>query len=140
MQEKIGVSILVFDQTKQKILLGKRKNTYKSGYYGLPGGKIELKEPLQQTVKRELKEETNLDAKTVTYLGVVRDFQETYNFIHFVFICTDYQGELTNREPDKCDGWIWCDLKRLPKLIVPGHQAAIHIFENPDRQSLREIF
>ncbi|HSX09701.1 MAG TPA: NUDIX domain-containing protein [Candidatus Saccharimonadales bacterium] len=137
--EKIGVIIIVLDEHKQKLLLGKRKNAYKAGYFGLPGGRIELEESLQEAVKRELLEETNLVAEHVTYLGVVRELQETYNFIHFVFLCESYSGELKNNEPDKCEGWEWHLPNELPEDILPGHLAGITIFKNPDGATLREL-
>ena len=76
--EKIGVVIIVLDETKQKTLLGKRKNAYKAGMYGAPGGRTGMKEPLSEAVGRELREETNLEAKNIKYLGIVRELQETY--------------------------------------------------------------
>ena len=27
---------------------------------------------------------------------------------------TDYEGEIVNTQPDKCEGWEWIDLNRLP--------------------------
>ena len=140
MQEHIGVVVIVLDETKTKLLMGKRKNAYLAGYFGLPGGRIEHEEPLQQTVRRELREETGLEAKEVKYLGVVRDHQKTHNFVHFVYLCISYQGTAENKEPEKCEGWLWCELTRLPKVIVPGHREAINIFQNPQSQTLREVF
>ncbi len=132
MHEHIGVAIIVFDKTKRKILLGKRKNAYKAGLYGLPGGRVELEESIEQTVRRELKEETNLEDQQITYLGVVRELQITYNFIHF-------DGEVVNQEPEKCEGWEWFKLDKIPEKILPAHLAAIDLFRNPNSPSLREL-
>jgi 8-oxo-dGTP diphosphatase len=139
MQEKIGVVIIVLDETKQHILLGKRKNAYMAGSYGVPGGRIELKEPIEETVKRELKEESNLVAEKVKYLGVVREQQVTYNFIHFIFLCEVYYGDLKNNEPDKCEGWEWHPLDSIPKNILPGHKAGINIFKSAEKSPLIEL-
>jgi 8-oxo-dGTP diphosphatase len=138
MHEHIGVAIIVLDKTKRKILLGKRKNAYKAGLYGLPGGRIELKESFEQTVRRELKEETNLNAQQITYLGVVRELQITYNFIHFVFLCESYIGEVVNQEPEKCEGWKWFKVDKIPEKTLPGHLSAIDLFKNPTN-SFREL-
>lgn len=129
MQEHIGVVILLLDETKQKLLLGKRKNAYKSGYYGLPGGRIEIEEPFEQAVKRELKEETNLKVINLYYLGVVRELQKTYNFLHFVFLCESYSGNIMNAEPEKCEGWEWISIDKLPVKMLAGHKAAINLFK-----------
>jgi len=126
------------DKTKTKFLLGKRKNAYMSGYYGLPGGRMELKESLWESVKRELKEETGLQAQQIKYLGVVRELQSTYNFIHFAFLCEKYAGEVTNTEPEKCEGWEWFELDEIPQQTLPGHLAGIDIFKD-STLSLREL-
>ncbi len=139
MPETIGVVIITLDETKKKILLGKRKNAYKAGMYGMPGGRIELKEAFEDTVVRELKEETNLDAQDITYIGVVRELQESYNFIHFIFLCESYTGTLTNSEPEKCEGWEWHSLDTLPKDILPAHMAGIDLFNDPDNPPLVEL-
>lgn len=138
MPEKIGVVIIVLDKKKQKLLLGKRKNAYKAGMHGLPGGRMELKESLFDSAKRELKEETNIDVEELHYIGVIRELQETSTFIHFAFLCTNYKGEAENAEPGKCEGWEWFDPDEIPANILPGHKEAIEIFKHPEIP-LREI-
>jgi 8-oxo-dGTP diphosphatase len=137
MPEKIGVVVIVIDKEK-KLLLGKRKNAYKAGMYGLPGGRMELKESLYDSAKRELKEETNLNSNKLTYIGVIRELQEISTFIHFAFVCTDYHGGPENAEPEKCEGWEWFSPDEIPADILPGHLAAIEIFKDQETP-LREI-
>lgn len=97
--EHIGVCILVLNKDKKSILLGKRINSYNAGTFGLPGGRLEGNESLFKCVQRELFEETDLEAKNAEFIGVVRDFQEHYNFIHFAYICTDYTGNIQQKNP-----------------------------------------
>lgn len=130
LHQPIGVCVIVLDKTKKKVLLGKRKNAYGEGMWGLPGGRMELKEKLEDAAKRELLEETNLIAKKIIFIGVVRELQETYNFIHFGFLCEKYEGKLINKEPDKLEEWLWFDLIDLPKDILPGHNAILDIYIN----------
>ena len=111
-----------------KILLGKRKNSYMSGFYGLPGGRIELSEKLVDGAKRELIEETGIKADSLEYVGVVRDFQDNYSFTHFAFLCKDFNGEPKLSEPEKCEAWEWFNPKEIPENILPGHKAAIEMF------------
>ena len=124
-QEHIGVCVIVLDKDKKQLLLGKRLNSYKAGTLGLPGGKIELEEPLEECGKRELQEETSLQGKNLQYVGVVRELQKSYNFIHFVFSCDEYDGLPQTVEPEKCEGWNWYPFESLPKNILPGHKAAL---------------
>lgn len=134
--QPIGACILVINDQNQ-ILLGKRKNSYKAGYFGIPGGRVEVGESLFETAKRELAEETSLTAVNLEYLGVVKENQGEWDFIHFVFICCQWQGEVQTVEPDKCEGWQWYDLSTLPSSILEGHQAAIQLL--PQKMTLIEL-
>lgn len=72
-QQSIGVCAILFN-TAGEVLAGKRKNSYKAGLYGLPGGRVEVNEPLVAAIKREVWEETglNFDENSFTYVGVIR--------------------------------------------------------------------
>ncbi len=126
--EHIGVCVIVLDPQTNKILLGERVNAYKAGYFGLPGGRIEMKETAQDAAVREVVEETGLQVDNLDYIGVVREFQDTYNFIHFGMATSSYKGVVTNPESHKCKGWEWYSLDTLPEKILPGHRAIIDMF------------
>lgn len=141
-QLSMGVCIVIFDG-KKRILLGKRKNNYQSGSYGLPGGRVELGESLSAAALRELQEETGLIAYEMSYVGVVRETQEETNeFIHFAFTSNDYEGEVENIEPDKCEGWEWLSLDDLDKSkILPAHFEAVRLCLEPHQQfNLRDLY
>lgn len=128
MEQTIGVSIILLDETKTMLLLGKRINCYKAGHFGLPTGRVEQNEPIEIAAKRELLEETSLNALSLTYLGVAREFQGDHNFVHFAYICQEFHGTVTNQETEKCESWNWYTFDQLPDPILPGHQAAITMF------------
>lgn len=107
LQQPIGVCIAVIDPTSERVLMGKRLRAYKAGWYGLPGGRVDVGEPLIECVKRELWEETSLQGQGFTYLGTVREFQQSYDFIHFAFLCQKFTGRVRLTEPDKCEKWEW---------------------------------
>lgn len=138
MEEHIGVSIIVLDKTG-RVLLGKRRNGYKAGTYGFPGGRIETREKLSECGKRELFEETGLIAKSLSYLGVIRELQTDYNFIHFVYTCDKFSGIPSNSEPEKCEGWEWYSMENLPENILNGHKAALEIYLNKKTPALKDI-
>jgi 8-oxo-dGTP diphosphatase len=137
--QSIGACILVLNPKQTHILLGKRKNAYKAGWYGVPGGRIEIGEKIEGTVRRELMEETNLDAVEFQYVGVIKEHQGEYDFVHFAYVCTKFGGELQVSEPDKCEAWEWFPLNNLPKDILPGHKAAVDMFVHPEKGTLRDI-
>ena len=126
--EHLGVFIIVIKDGR--VLLGKRKNAYKSGLYGCPGGRLELTESLIDCAKRELLEETGVKALDLEYLGVIRELQDGYNFIHFGFVCRSYAGEVKVSEPDKCESWKFFDIDQIPANTLPAHKASIELFKS----------
>ena len=131
--QPIGTAIIILN-TNNQILLGKRKNTFKAGHYGLPGGRIKKGEKLINAVNRELLEETNLKAKNTRSLVVIKEWQENedQDFVHFLFVCTDWTNTLQLMEPDKCEGWEWFNVDALPQNILPGHLAGINYLKNKE--------
>jgi 8-oxo-dGTP diphosphatase len=128
MPQPIGACAILINPAGQ-ILLGKRKNSYKAGYYGLPGGRIELNESITSCIEREVFEETSLKLDTLEYLGVVRENQSEYDFIHFIFVARSVTGMPHLAEPEKCAGWEWKDLASLDiETVLPGHAAALRLF------------
>ncbi|MCD8484743.1 NUDIX domain-containing protein [Candidatus Woesebacteria bacterium] len=117
----------VLTNSKNEILLGKRKNSYKAGFYGLPGGRIELNEKVTNAISREVMEETGLTGLDFTFLGIVRENQDAYDFVHFVFQAEVHDQEVTLCEPGKCEGWEWFDPAHLQE-VLPGHAAAVKLF------------
>ena len=128
-QEKIGVCVLLFNEHNE-ILLGERLNSYMEGYFGVAGGRLELRESLVECAKREVVEETGLSIEDFHYVGVVREFQENSNFIHFAFVAKIVEGQPQNKEPHKCKGWGWYPLDKLPQNVLPGHMAALSMYKN----------
>ncbi len=135
----IGTCVIVLDKRQTKLLLGKRINAYKAGMYGLPGGRVSYTELLTDGAIREFAEETGLQAKELTYVGVVREKQEGYSFIHFAFVCKTYQGTLEMKEPEKCEKWEWFSFNSLPENILPGHKAAIEMFLTKNGFPLKDL-
>jgi ADP-ribose pyrophosphatase YjhB (NUDIX family) len=124
--QPIGACVIILN-SEGKILLGKRKNSYKAGYYGLPGGRIEINEPLDAAIQREVQEETGLVLNNCEYVGVVRENQGDYDFIHFIYVAKNVDQVPQLIEPDKCEGWEWLDQSSTAQ-ILPGHQAALNLY------------
>ncbi len=132
----MGVCAILLNSQHQ-ILLSKRKNGYKAGCYGLPGGRIEINEPMNEAIFREVKEETTLAVTDLKYLSVVRENQGDYDFIHFVFVSHVSEAQTQLGEPDKCEGWEWHDVTENLAKVLPGHQAALKMWQN--QESLVDI-
>lgn len=65
----LTVDCVVVDPARG-VLMVRRKNPPFKGKYALPGGFVEIGETVEDAAKRELLEETNIAAKTLTLVGV----------------------------------------------------------------------
>ena len=119
----VPAAYLIMRQNR-KILLSKRANTgYMDGYYSLPAGHLDGAETPEQAAVREGLEETGviIDAKSLIFAHVrYRVAKESdYERVDFFFNCPEWDGEIKNMEPEKCDGLEWFDESDLPDNIVP---------------------
>lgn len=115
----VGVGALIFN-SKQQLLLTKRglKAKNEVGKWEIPGGQVEFNETLQQALKREIKEELDVEIEVVRLLHVVNHIilQEKQHWVSSTFICRIKKGTVAILEPDKCDEISWFDLKQAKKL------------------------
>lgn len=89
----VAVGGVIIDKDN-KILLVKRKNPPNKGSWAIPGGKVKFGETLEEAVKREIKEETNLDIKVKDLLAVVEIIKEGFHYIILDFLCEVTGGNL----------------------------------------------
>ncbi|MDN3504044.1 MAG: DUF1937 family protein [Rhabdochlamydiaceae bacterium] len=124
---KIGISVLVIHEGK--ILLGKRLNENGMGDWAPPGGHLEMNESIEECAKRELKEETNLEALSIHEGTWTNDIHSDQHYVTLTMIVNQFSGEVKNLEPHKCEEWKWFDYYDLPSplyismrnLIGKGH-------------------
>jgi len=124
-----GVAILVVKGNQ--LLLGRRMNTTHADFLALPGGQIDEGENILATAKRELHEETALEMIVGEVIAITSTRHKDGSlFFGFGVLCSEYQGELKNNEPEKCAGWEFYDLSNLPNDIFSSHQAFITNYLN----------
>lgn len=129
--EKFHVGANVFVVKDGKLLLGKRKNVYGAGSWGLPGGHLEYKESMKVAAKRELKEETGLSATDFEFVNLVNDTRHDEHYLQVGFLAKDVDsGEPVLKEPERCEEWKWFDLNDLPEPIFVSHKKQIESFKN----------
>ncbi len=108
-----------------KVLMLRRFNTgYGNGKYSLPSGHVEAGENFTQCMIREAKEEIGVDLETkkLKVAHVIHgDFGITKNNerVNTFFISEEWEGNIENMEPEKCDDLSWFDLNNLPENITP---------------------
>jgi 8-oxo-dGTP pyrophosphatase MutT (NUDIX family) len=130
-----AASAIIVDNSG-KILLQRRGEGESSNSWSLPGGIMELGERSQETVRREVKEETGLDVEIGRFVGVYATPELVYypnsdacQMVTQVFECKIIGGKL------KADGHetlelVYFDLKDRPKLFRPHLERALGDFES----------
>ena len=120
---RVGVGVFVFKNNK--FLMGKRLNAHGHETWSVPGGHLEYGESFEETARREINEEVNLEIKNVRFGAVTNDYFETEDK-HYVTIwmLSDYAGgEEKINEPDKFVELSWRDFDELPdNLFLPWRQ------------------
>lgn len=94
----VGATTLVFNKNGE-LLLNLRSDT---NTWGIPGGAMELFESIEETAIRELKEETNLDAKSLELVAVLSGDDYYFEYPNGDKMCTviilfkvlNYDGEI----------------------------------------------
>ncbi|MBN2130567.1 MAG: NUDIX domain-containing protein [Sedimentisphaerales bacterium] len=122
------VGALIFNAEGKLFLMQSHKW---KGKYVLPGGHIELGESMLEALKREVKEETNLDIHDIEFVcfqEFVYDerFWQHRHFIFFDYACkTDSTDVKLNSE---AEAYVWVTLEEAAELPVE-HYTAIAIAE-----------
>jgi 8-oxo-dGTP diphosphatase len=116
LKPQVGIQIIVANELGE-LLLGKRKNSLEAGTWAFPGGHLEFGETPEMCAKRELKEETNLEALLIEPGPWTNNIIEGKHYIMLFMVVREYRGELLLIEPDKCEGWDFFSRNKLPNPL-----------------------
>jgi ADP-ribose pyrophosphatase YjhB (NUDIX family) len=124
-----GANAIIFNDVGE-LLLERRSD---NGFWGLPGGAMEIGESLEHAVKREVFEETGLDVTVGRLIGVYSDprFHTIMRYrdgtlVHFVtvvFECRRRGGEL--RMSEESTDLRYFDVEALPDNVMLAHNVRI---------------
>ena len=81
---------------------------------------------------RLVKEEIGIDIKkeNLLFKSVMnRKVNENTEYIDFVFIAKEWQGNIINMEPEKCSELTWYQINNLPQNIIDFEK---YLIENND--------
>ncbi len=111
-----------------EILLIKRRTVPFRGYWALPGGRVDPGETVEQTILREVKEETGLDITIVTKIG---DYHEqgvqegvAYDYYPACFLVKVVGGEIRKQESEIEEIKLF-SLKDVPATLAFEHAQMI---------------
>ncbi|MQL54477.1 NUDIX hydrolase [Acidianus ambivalens] len=88
----IAVGGVIF--SGKRVLLVQRSKPPNKGSWAIPGGKVEFGETLKEALKREMKEELNVNVEPKELLGVIEIIKEGFHYVILDFICEIKSGEI----------------------------------------------
>jgi 8-oxo-dGTP pyrophosphatase MutT (NUDIX family) len=99
---------------------------YRDGEYSVPAGHLDGGETVIAAGIREAKEETGVDinAEDMIFSSVMHRTEDDERVDFFVQV-REWQGDIVNAEPDKCDDLRWVDANKLPDNVIPYVRRAI---------------
>ncbi|WP_169088976.1 NUDIX hydrolase [Paenibacillus sp. PL91] len=133
-KKPVGAAAVIMDSEGRILLV---KHNYGKYNWELPGGLSEQNESAENTAKREVLEETGLEATVGRLTGVY--YEPTNDMHHFVFACKvvyDQQPQPDAEEVTECK---FFNVDDLPKPISDFTISRIKDALNTDRDHLFHI-
>lgn len=127
----IDVHVLLFRATE--LLLTRRRGGAFDSMWHLPSGKLDAGEDALAAAVREAEEEVGVlidprDLRHVHTLHVNGSGPEPR--LGLFFVTSRWIGEPSNREPDKCSGLDWFDIRDLPTGLIEYPAAGINAYRS----------
>jgi mutator protein MutT len=122
----LNFAVGVIQDDGGRVLL-QRRGDRERDVWGFPGGAVELGESLDETVRREVAEETGLKVRVTGLLGVYSRYHDSYpngdqaQVISTVFTCAADGGQLQADGKETVD-LAWFALNQLPELLNAQHR------------------
>lgn len=139
-EKNVGVGIGVFVIKDGKFLLMERLGSHGAGTWALPGGKLDFGESFEDTARREIKEETGLEIKNITFGAVTNDhFKDEGKHFVTIWVLSEWAGGVEEIcEPEKCTAMRWCTLEDLPEMLFfPWNQLFASEFMDRIRAAMK---
>jgi len=110
-----SVVVAVILDLKNRLLVSQRSlGSIAPGEWQNPGGKVEVGETHEEALKREVKEETDMDVKAISKL--LFQFSDHKNKFEVYFYKVEATGQPKTKEPEKLNsGWVYLELDELRK-------------------------
>ena len=133
--------IVFIENAHGQILMQQR--TYPHGVWGLPGGLMELGESTEETVRREVLEETGLVIGILKLFGVYsgKGYQclaengDEFDVVTTVYTTSDFSGEVNVMDNESLN-FQWFDLDCLPSPIAGTHRKIVADYITQNRKDI----
>lgn len=107
------VAGLLMDRRKRLLCCRRKDKGDLALKWVLPGGKIKARETHKQALKRELKEELEIDAVIGKHFITVEHKYDTFRLTMYCYLIDDYYGDIKLHDHN-CS--LWIDFEDLPYL------------------------
>lgn len=110
-----------------RILLLRRLTDPEAGCWGLAGGKIDLFEPAEAAMRREVAEELGITVGAVDLLCFVDQIDRAAgtHWVAPIYRVLTFTGEPRNVEPTKHEGPVWFALDAVPEALTTPTRVAL---------------
>lgn len=120
-----GAGVIVYKD--RQVLLQRRRD---NNSWGLHAGAIEIGESVEDTAKRELKEETGLSANKLELLCVYSGENTMYTYpnedevfvVGIYYVCNDFSGTVLEKSDEVLE-LKWFDINDLPEITALEKKA-----------------
>jgi 8-oxo-dGTP diphosphatase len=119
-------AIVLRDEPGQprRVLLAKRRGdrTDWAGLWGVPAGRLQEGEEVEEALVRELAEEAGLVAREFEFLETVYAEEPTsgHRYVHNLYLVSRWEGEPENRSPDEHETVAWVGAVEVASLPMPA--------------------
>ncbi|MFA5249730.1 MAG: NUDIX domain-containing protein [Candidatus Paceibacterota bacterium] len=126
----VGLGVIIL-RKDGKVLIGKRKGKFVPEY-SIPGGHLDVGETFEEGAAREVKEETGMMVKNLKVVSVSNNL-ETYrktgrHYISVNLLTTDFEGEPTIMEKNKCEEYLWCKPNEVPEPHFEASKRGLEMY------------
>ena len=119
--KQIGVAVIV--NAEGKVLIDRRKaGGEMGGLWEFPGGKIESGETVAECIKREIKEELDIEILVGDRLTTITHDYQTFKVSLYVHLCQHVSGD---PQPLECEEIHWVDVSSMNRYHFPQANAQI---------------
>ncbi len=115
----VGVGAIIVGKDNKLFLSQRGKDTRNEhGAWEFPGGGVEFGDTLEETLKREMREEYGIEISVGELLDVCNHIipKEHQHWVSPTYICTIKKGTPVICEPEKCSAIGWFNLEEIKHM------------------------
>lgn len=136
----VGAIVIILDE-RGRLLLQQRKYPY--GYWGIPGGLMELEESTEDAARREIYEETHLEIGNLNLINVYSGPQnyckaengDEFFVVTVAYYTRDVKGQMVMDDSESLS-LAYFHPNELPDDLVRSHQSIIQEFLSTNYPSM----